>query len=114
MIFHAAAVLSVAEKRRLPAEDGGAAGDREAPMGAGHGKVKGDRSMAKFADDIKLESPNTKVSAQVSPQRQRALVFSLTPRQSHAVIARYPIVKTAVMTGEFIPQTSPQWKRHDS
>lgn len=34
------------------------------------GKVKGDRSMAKFADDIKLESPNTKVSA---PTLSRAM-----------------------------------------
>lgn len=34
------------------------------------GRVKGDRSMAKFADDIKLESPNTKVSA---PTLSRAM-----------------------------------------
>ena len=58
-------------------------------------RVKGDRSMAKFADDIKLESPNTKVSA---PTLSRAMNWmpGSNPVNAELLIA---IAKVAGDTG---------------
>ncbi len=86
---------------------GGAAGDREAPMGAGHGKVKGDRKskrkhISAYCTDLTAKAKNGQLDNIIGRDREIGRVIQILSRRTKnnpCLIGEPGVGKTAIAEG---------------